>query len=122
SAAYLQGVQAGLSGLSSVLAVDATENNQLTLDLVYVLRVTEPDSANLTTAGFLTGRLNAASIILDKLSFEGQFLNSRTQLVTRRGFILDEAGARFENDSSMDMESVQTVLDGGSQVQYLDVN
>src|SRR5690606_26003074 len=84
--------------------------------------VTEPDSANLTTAGFLTGRLNAASIILDKLSFEGQFLNSRTQLVTRRGFILDEAGARFENDSAMDMESVETVLDGGSQVQYLDVN
>lgn len=119
SAAYIQGVQASLSNRSLVIAVAIDEANQPIVDVVNVLMGLAPDTEEPVLLGYVVGHVAVNQVIFNNLLGEGEFLDATSRLVTRRGFVVDVDGARFEDNLLFNPDIFEAALAGNDQTEQV---
>ncbi|HLV37051.1 MAG TPA: GAF domain-containing protein [Spirillospora sp.] len=117
SAAYRQGVEAQLLGLSQALTIDAGAGNQPILDVVNILEVTIPGVRHPVVFGYLIARIDVQRTILDNLPMRSDLINASNRLVTRQGFVIDSNGVQVLDRLDLNVNLFEEALNGSPQAE-----
>lgn len=126
SAAFLRGVEAGMSGETQVLAVDEGLGNTPLLDIVHIIFAPEASNGESSVSGYLVAHMTADVTEREILGFNFDFLNISSRLTTARGLVIDEDGVREGQDSgqvgemfqrlSLEASVLETVTENGVEI------